>query len=525
MWSRLSPRPRPGRRRAVVASMGAAALAAVALAAVASTASGGTPVSGDPDADARGQLVSSRPDARNPDVRHLTFRYGPIHVQPGQNLNEVVTGGIPGPPEPGFITRFRYQLVTAAGTVPPVSVLHFHHGVWSDGEIEFAGGEEKSVLALPAGYGWPTDPQTPWALNHMIHNLYGSQVDAYLVWRMDFVPAGTPTARHLRPVRTLWMDVQAGRHYPVFNALRGSGSGGRLIYPDERPHAYGAGPARNRVTAPFDGVLVYAFGHLHPGGLYTDLRLTRGRRTTRIFRSRAHYYDPRGPVSWDMAMEATPPDWRVQVRRGDTLSISATYATRRASWYEAMGIMPVSFVAGHGGVDPFSPRLDRRGRLTHGRLPENVDAAVRPNAFPDPRRLPAGPTLASGAVVHIHDFAYSQGGLGAPGRTRRPPVVRAGQSIRFVNDDASRNIFHTITSCRLPCNGSPGIGYPLADEGPARFDSGELGFGPPGWTAAANRVAWETPRDLKPGLYAYFCRIHPFMRGAFRVVRAPRGKP
>ena len=29
---------------------------------------------------------------------------------------------------------------------------------------------------------------------------------------------------------------------------------------------------------------------------------------------------------------------------------------------------------------------------------------------------------------------------------------------------------------------------------------------------------WRTPRTLRPGTYTYFCRIHPFMRGAFRVV-------
>jgi len=28
---------------------------------------------------------------------------------------------------------------------------------------------------------------------------------------------------------------------------------------------------------------------------------------------------------------------------------------------------------------------------------------------------------------------------------------------------------------------------------------------------------WQTPANLKPGTYTYVCRIHPFMRGAFRV--------
>jgi len=27
----------------------------------------------------------------------------------------------------------------------------------------------------------------------------------------------------------------------------------------------------------------------------------------------------------------------------------------------------------------------------------------------------------------------------------------------------------------------------------------------------------KTPKSLDPGKYTYFCRVHPFMRGAFEV--------
>ena len=64
---------------------------------------------------------------------------------------------------------------------------------------------------------------------------------------------------------------------------------------------------------------------------------------------------------------------------------------------------------------------------------------------------------------------------------------------------------------------STGIAYPLADADIA-FDSGELGVtGPP----TAGRLTWSTPTDLPDGTYTYFCRIHPFMRGAFRVEVLP----
>ena len=68
-------------------------------------------------------------------------------------------------------------------------------------------------------------------------------------------------------------------------------------------------------------------------------------------------------------------------------------------------------------------------------------------------------------------------------------------------------------SCKAPCNQSTGIAYPLAD-GLVIFDSGQLGnAGPP----TAGRTTWSIPTNLPAGTYTYFCRIHPMMRGAFRV--------
>jgi plastocyanin len=54
--------------------------------------------------------------------------------------------------------------------------------------------------------------------------------------------------------------------------------------------------------------------------------------------------------------------------------------------------------------------------------------------------------------------------------------------------------------------------FPFAD---GALDSGTLGYdvidgGHP------NPVA-QTPPDLPPGQYRYFCRIHPWMRGEFKV--------
>ena len=117
----------------------------------------------------------------------------------------------------------------------------------------------------------------------------------------------------------------------------------------------------------------------------------------------------------------------------------------------------------------------------------------------------------------IGGFLYRYGDLHAFGAARNPPTIRAGQRLTYVNQDASASVFHTITACRAPCSRTTGISFPLADGTPL-FDSGQLGFGPRGFTAAANRDTWSTPVRLRPGTYTFYCRVHPFMRGSFRVV-------
>ena len=130
--------------------------------------------------------------------------------------------------------------------------------------------------------------------------------------------------------------------------------------------------------------------------------------------------------------------------------------------------------------------------------------------MPDARALAASPV--GGSLIDVRDFKYTVGDLGLPGDAGRPPVIQAGQALTFRNSDDGKEIYHSITSCKAPCNRSTGIAYPIAD-GPVQFESGQLGTQLPG----VGTVEWKTPDNLNPGTYTYFCRIHPFMRGAFRV--------
>ena len=132
--------------------------------------------------------------------------------------------------------------------------------------------------------------------------------------------------------------------------------------------------------------------------------------------------------------------------------------------------------------------------------------------MPDPRKLADGPTPAGN--VDILDFNYQLGDLSLTGTGGLPPVVQQGQSLSFRNGDDDRRVYHSITSCKAPCNRSTGIAYPIAD-GPVQFESGTLGSEAPS-TTGSGALEWQTPNNLDAGTYTYFCRIHPFMRGAFR---------
>jgi hypothetical protein len=459
------------------------------------------------------------------DVVRQTFKY-PIDLKPGTNIIKI-RFNVPKPSMKGYIVRFKPGIEYRNGKIPRTDFIHLHHGVWLrfggqatpgyPAEIFSATGEELTIVKTPRPYGYPIAPTDTWVLNDMIHDLTNRGAKLNLVWTLDIVPANTPTGRMMKPVHTMWNDVEQGKIYPVFDTLKGQGSRGKVTFPDQVPNAYAGDPGpRNQIRIDSPQTLVACFGHLHPGGLYTDLRLRRGDRSKLLFRSEANYFGKRPPVSWDMSMTRTKDDWRVRLLPGDVVSVHATYETKRGSWYESMGIMPCAVADGDtSGKNPFQSKLETRGVITHGHLKQNDHWGAAKTGIVDPTKLPNG--TAPNNVVRIGNFKYEYGDLRGSGAAQDPPTIPQGSSLEFVNKDTGRDIFHTITSCKAPCNLSTGMGYPLASGTPV-FDSGQLGFGPAGFTIAAQRDNWSTPKNLSPGTYTYLCRAHPFMRGAFRVV-------
>ena len=518
-----------------------------------------------------------------PDLSTYKCQSAPLTIQPGQNLNlfdqtttcpNAVKLSGPGAANPfsssaqGFITRFEPNMVWINGpdgvVTPRVDDLHLHHVVWLRDNVRFAAGEEKTYVKLPQGYGYKVPGNATWGLNWMIHDLLdipGRQIR--IEWIIDWVPESSQSGSGIEALSGRWMDVAGDPQiYPVFDAEKGfaNTSDGKFTFPDDvpaEPSAPGYEERRKisearRWTIPAGGVtLIFGAGHLHPGGEYLDVNVTRAGETKRIFRSEARYYEPAGAVSWDVSMKATRPTWRVKLKQGDVVSINATYDVTKASWYESMGIVPFAYVPGRNepdSADPFDAAdassfqsmVDAGGILTHGRLVENRDDnANKPLGLADPRKLKSGRKV-PGSGIKIIESYFSLGGFSAirgfPAQQMRPPVIRPGQNVSFTSLDAlpGQSLYdqtwHTITSCAAPCNRGPGIGYPLAG-GPVKFDSGQLGYSntPANGNArftnfevVTNSNTFTTPRIRKAGTYSYFCRIHPFMRGSFRVASAKK---
>jgi hypothetical protein len=275
--------------------------------------------------------------------------------------------------------------------------------------------------------------------------------------------------------------------------------------------------------------------------------------STRIYNGRAHYWshtdptkDGGPPTSWDFSMEVQGlPRWGVHIKPGDILRSNATYNTEIAASYEDMGIA-VALIAPDSPdgkptapeVDPFSAtwttadgpwstaddcgpahgNLCETGAVTHGHYKENGNYGG-PNG--DWSAKP-GPTTNN---IAIADFQYTPGDLTTKATTGIPEVP-LGSDLQFTNVEGA-GIYHTITTCAFPCLGQTGAAFPLPNGKTSTgravdLDSAELGYGAPAVGAASQTLNWTVPVTPQAGfqggeIVTYYCRIHPFMRGAFEV--------
>ena len=336
------------------------------------------------------------------------------------------------------------------------------------------------------------------------------------------------------------------------------------------------------VTPNLAGTLIGIGGHLHPGGIRDEVSLVRKGVEKPIFVSDAiAWQHPPGDTaraggprdSWNFSMGVTGATlgWKVKIKPGDILRLNAVYDSDLASWYENMGIV-VAFVApndstdvlhGGPGVDIFDQPVSIeagfpdtatptpgwltpschpndeaaqgplvlciRGQVTHGHLREASTfggAGVLP--------INAKPSNQFVSQIDTVNFTYGTADQGVVGATGIPKV-HVGKPLTFVNFDTVADIWHTFTSCRQPCSGSYGLDYPTAygvgDKNGADFDSTEIGYGlffspASGQLFGQNKPFDQALRDgayatftpAVPGIYTFYCRIHPSMRGVFDAV-------
>ena len=263
----------------------------------------------------------------------------------------------------------------------------------------------------------------------MLHNLTPDRDKVWVTYDIDFIPATSPAAKGIKPARPIWMDVQNGETYPVFDVPRGSGHNGEYTYPDDATDPYHGGPAKNvwtvdagrhaarrpRATctpaacATTSGCSAPARSCPTDRGEAGRVRhrapLLVGRRTTT---SRP------GPVSWDVTMSATPDDWRVQGAQGRQALDHRHLRTRARLVVRGHG--------DHGRVDgdrrPPAPTRSRPtstcpGVLTHGHLPENDNhggPTPDPKHYVDLTKLPSK-MVPDGYVIAISNFVYARGDM------------------------------------------------------------------------------------------------------------------
>jgi plastocyanin len=328
------------------------------------------------------------------------------------------------------------------------------------------------------------------------------------------------------------------------------------------------------------GTLIGLGGHMHPGGIRDEVSLVRNGVEKPIFISDSVPWARGTPVgddavaggprdSWDFSMTVTGATigWKVKINPGDIIRLNAVYDSEYASWYENMGIV-VAFVAPNdaSGVDVFKPGVTEdphvpvtavpeqysgatpswrqrtcqpsatvlclRGQVTHGHLAEA--STFGGAGVGTPIQPPAKPSGHFVSQIESVNFTYGIADQGVVG-TIGIPEVHVGKPVTFINFDTVADVWHTFTSCLNPSDGSYGLDYPTAegtaDTNNVDFDSTEIGYGlffspASGQFGGQNKTIAQALQDglfakftpTAPGIYTFYCRIHPAMRGVFDAV-------
>lgn len=276
-------------------------------------------------------------------MKSTAITVGPYGVAQGAT-------GVDSPDVDGYVVGMSADLVDANGNVVPNMDVMLHHVVFAkvlypdytcrsfqnyDGSVSglpvqrfYAEGEEHSVMALPAGFGYPNKGTDVWGLVYMLMNHHAEASTVFVRYTVHYV-----TGESLKAVEPVWFDIRNCRADPVFN-VPGTGGGNSTLL----RHA--------DFRMPESGVFVAGGAHLHGGGKYVSVSNLCGGRPHSLFTSYPTWggtmptpvmHEP-GPVAMSQFADS---DGRM-VRARDVVRIEAAYDNSRPH-VRVMGISLMYF--------------------------------------------------------------------------------------------------------------------------------------------------------------------------------------
>jgi plastocyanin len=453
-------------------------------------------------------------------VDHYTCYWKPPAVA-GYEVKQDVSYGVPKPPGDGQITHMEVDLVDQNTNPVPIYRLMLHHIVFLNlaeqdktcgnfagfgqeqltpgngyaPERFYGAGEERAKITFPPGYGYRLRSTDSWSLVYMFMNHRKTLDDqAWVQYKVDVDTSGT-----LQRVRPYWFDANNCRADPIYNVP----GAGRKAVRKARKHGRTLNYTRSAdFTIQEDGFIVAGFGHVHGGARRLALSKpacnnlqvaqstpTWGLSSHPFYKVRPILHEP-GPIG--MSAFKTPTG--IPVRAGQTIRLNSIYDDVRPH-VRVMGIFQ-TYIATQQAGDP-EPQLcggapsdttygsgtNQPGR--RGPVPFTIPlTGIGPGGVATDIKGPPGKFrhLKSGATVTVGDRFFSRPNI----------VLRQGAKLNYLFQS---NELHNLT-----------------------LANGPLGIGSPNY----NLSRGYTQRFRRPGVYRFFCGLHPTQMTERVIVKKKR---
>lgn len=350
-------------------------------------------------------------------VKTFKLRTGPYRME---NFNvRFPKHMVRAPRVDGYLVEMNARLVDAKGRVVTIRDVMLHHLVFKNfsrfrgrrqecrapnGEAFWGTGEERQVLDLPEGYGYPVRKSDRWRMNVMLMGHGARARKVYVEYYGKII-----TGRKLKRVVPYWVGAHgcsSNPSYPVY----GNGGPGSI---NTRSHDW---------RVPITGRIVAAGGHLHGGSkdMYVSQRRCGNRKLFDhkpmyglddhlYYRVKPVLHEP-GPINtrWFKSETGIP------VNRGETLRVTGVYDNE----IPHPRVMAITHIYVHPtskpvpGCKPLPADAVTAWRFKRGRgEPPKVTLplyTLDDNLEPVQIERPPGPVvpIRNGGTVRIADFRF-----------------------------------------------------------------------------------------------------------------------